>query len=172
MRRRGRAHFAIPNAVADEIWADQPMDGDGADEAARELLRRLRAPSDLPYERGDFLVAGPGFGLAAASDRVALALARAELGGVLSQGLPPALRNSLLLAGVPTLEAPALLPFIEHGHDLIVDFAAGTLENVSRHRVQVGRGLTPSELQWVRAAPAQQWYGMGLRPHKPDSGDV
>ena len=165
LRRRGPARL-IPGT-----WTERDLLASAhADFAAftNELRARLRPAGAQPVERGDILVFGKGLGAGTSLDRAALALASSGIGGIVVATVDRAFRDACLHAGLPLLLVPNPLAAIGDGDDLTVDFAAGTVEDVTRRRVLVATPLASAELRLVRVAPSLAWYGITPGPTDPD----
>lgn len=158
MRVRGRAVVAGDGLGEADLVGFRHAQGRPTDVEAllRELPRRLGLAAGPAWERGDLLVAGGGIGLGVRTDWPAWILHRAGFGAVLAEGVLPAFRDSLLHIGLPLLVLPGLRRGVRPWDDLIVNLETGAVENVSTHRVLVGRGLTPSELRIVHEAPTRR----------------
>jgi hypothetical protein len=168
LRRRGKARMVTGR------WTELDLVGDpGRSPDLATLAQRLRdgLGRAVPFEAGDFLVVGKGFGHPTVSDWAALAFAKVAIGGILAARLTQRLRDSLLQAGVPILSLPANHPLRE-GDDVIVGFDAGTIEDVTQRRMTVTTELTLEEAALVRDAPAFALYGLERGPADPDVLEV
>lgn len=169
-RRRGRIHV-LPDWVHELDVVDDAGPLGAAPDLARhihELPHSLHLNPDIPFERGDFLLAGRGFLAGLRTDWPALVLTLSGVGGVLCESIATAFRESALHAGLPLLVLPGLRAALHNGDDVIVDVATGTIENVSTHHVLIAPPLAPGELQTLRQAPARALYGLLEDPTDPD----
>lgn len=163
MRRRGHARL-VPGLWPEAALLAGAPEGTTPDPS--DLRRRLRPTDARPIEAGDLLVFGPGLGAGTTTDRAALAFALAGVGAILTPRADAAFRDACLHAGIPLLAVKGLADAVGDGDDLTVDFANGTVENVTRRRMLMADPLSAPELRLLRVAPSLAWYG--LQPGQPD----
>lgn len=94
---------------------------------------------------GDLIVAGQNFGTG--SGRPAPVLIK-EIGiaGIVAESINGLFMRNCINAGLPALRCPGITGIVAEGEHIRVDFAAGTVENISRDGVLHTAGLPPEML--------------------------
>ena len=175
-KMRGRVHAAGDWVHEREILGDAvpavPRVSD-LDSAAAGLLQRLGPPGPAPFERGDIMVAGRGFGLGTTRDHTALLLRLFGFGAILCGSVDMAFRASALRLGLPVLVLPGIRATVEPGDELIVSIDNGTIENLRSRRVLLAPTPTPHEMRVLAQAPGLALMGVpDPRDEDPDVMEV
>lgn len=169
VRLRGRAHV-----VGDCVGELTLIGPHAADWRPRDISRLLaEVPQRLgmrsaAWEAGDILVAGRAFGAETRTDWPAFLLALHGFGAVLCESVLPWMQESCHHAGLPVLVLPGLRAQIRDGDDLILNLEAGTIEDVTHHRMLMTTPLSPTDLRLCRDAPTRRLLGVWEARTDPD----
>jgi len=76
---------------------------------------------------GDIVVAGKNFGCGSSREQAAFALKEAGVGAVVAASFARLYFRNALNAGLPVVNCPEAIPYIEDGGTISIDFGTGTL---------------------------------------------
>jgi 3-isopropylmalate/(R)-2-methylmalate dehydratase small subunit len=114
------------------------------------LFTGLDADFPAKVKAGDLIVSGERFGSGHAHPQAAYALAATRV-GVIAASVPRGNYRNLVYAGVPFLPAAAeAADACESGDVLRVDFAAGTVANMTRNTIVKTEPLAPMLLETIK----------------------
>lgn len=100
-------------------------------------------------ERGDFIIAGPNFGCGSSREHAPLGILGAGVPVVIADSFARIFYRNAINVGLPVLEAPGIRAATEDSDELIVDIAAGTIENLRTGRVTMAAPLPDNMLEII-----------------------
>lgn len=131
MELKGRAHN-----FGDDVNTDYIISGKykfktlDMDELAHHVMEDLDPDFYGKIRPGDFIVAGTNFGCGSSREQAPLAIKHARIGAVLAKSFARIFFRNAINTGLPVVECDT--DRIKPGDDLVVDLAAGTIENRTR----------------------------------------
>ncbi|MGE5507184.1 MAG: 3-isopropylmalate dehydratase small subunit [Chitinophagales bacterium] len=99
-------------------------------ELAKHVMEDLDPEFHQKVQPGDFLVAGRNFGCGSSREQAPLAIRNAGIGAVLAKSFARIFYRNAINTGLPVVECDT--DQIAAGDELVVDLAAGRIENVTR----------------------------------------
>jgi len=82
--------------------------------------------------RGDFVVAGPNMGYGHDHDHASMALKGAGVAAVICESSAPYFLRNSIDHGLPVIEIPEVMSWVDQGDDLEINLAGGTVTNHSK----------------------------------------
>lgn len=131
MELKGRAH-----KFGDDVNTDYIISGKykfktlNMDDLARHVMEDLDPDFYKKIRPGDFIVAGTNFGCGSSREQAPLAIKHARVGAVLAKSFARIFFRNAINTGLPVVECDT--GQIRSGDELVVDLAAGVIENRSR----------------------------------------
>jgi 3-isopropylmalate/(R)-2-methylmalate dehydratase small subunit len=114
-------------------------------ELAKHVMEDLDPEFASKVQPGDFLVAGRNFGCGSSREQAPLAILNAGVGAVLARSFARIFYRNAINTGLPVVECDT--DQIGPGDELVVDLAAGRVENVTRGVVLPVTPLPPVMLE-------------------------
>ncbi|QBS36687.1 3-isopropylmalate dehydratase small subunit [Thermaerobacter sp. FW80] len=140
MRARGRAWVFGDDINTDYIIsAARKQSVRDLSEAARYLMEDVRPGFGSLVRPGDLIVAGQNFGCGSSREAAPVVIKLAGVAGVVAASFARIFYRNAINVGLPLLEAAP--EGIADGDEVEVDFAAGTVRNLTRGGVIHGRPL-------------------------------
>jgi 3-isopropylmalate dehydratase small subunit len=128
--------------------------------AKTDLLRRLGASMERPFESGDIIVAGRGFANGTRRDHTALLLKMRGVALVLAESVDPRFRRSATRLGLPVLTLVGLRQGVRAGDELIVSIDNGTIENLRTRRVLIATPPSVRDVALLEKSPGLDLLGI------------
>ena len=131
MRLQGRAH-----KFGDDVNTDYIISGKykfktlDMNELARHVMEDLDPDFYRKIRPGDFIVAGANFGCGSSREQAPLAIKYARIGAVLAKSFARIFFRNAINTGLPVVECET--DQIQSSDELVVDLAAGVIENHTR----------------------------------------
>uniref|UniRef100_A0A7C2IPY2 3-isopropylmalate dehydratase small subunit n=1 Tax=Ammonifex degensii TaxID=42838 RepID=A0A7C2IPY2_9THEO len=131
MRLQGRAH-----KFGDDVNTDYIISGKykfktlDMNELARHVMEDLDPDFYRKIRPGDFIVAGANFGCGSSREQAPLAIKYARIGAVLAKSFARIFFRNAINTGLPVVECET--DQIQSSDELVVDLAAGVIENRTR----------------------------------------
>lgn len=131
MRLQGRAH-----KFGNDINTDYIISGKykfktlDMNELAKHVMEDLDPDFYQKIRPGDFIVAGRNFGCGSSREQAPLVIKHARIGAVLAKSFARIFFRNAINTGLPVVECDT--DQIEAGDELVVDLAAGVIENRTR----------------------------------------
>lgn len=126
------------------------------EELAKHLLEAVAPEFAGTVQRGDFIVAGHGFGIGSSREQAAQALLHLGVSAVLAQSFARIFYRNAFNLGLPVLVFPDAAR-VATGDRLTVEFASGRITNHTRNEMYVCEPIPEFLLELVRDG--------GLIPH-------
>lgn len=126
------------------------------EELAKHLLEAVAPEFASTVRRGDFIVAGQGFGIGSSREQAALALLHLGVGAVLAQSFARIFYRNAFNLGLPVLVFPDA-PRVVTGDRLSVELSSGRITNHKRRETYQCEPIPEFLLELVRDG--------GLIPH-------
>jgi 3-isopropylmalate/(R)-2-methylmalate dehydratase small subunit len=101
-------------------------------ELAKHALEGLDPAFPEKAKKGIILVGGKNFGCGSSREQAPLALKYAGVKCVLAESFARIFFRNAINIGLPVIECQGISSSVETGDELIVDFEAGKIENISR----------------------------------------
>ena len=101
-------------------------------ELAKHALEGLDPAFPEKAKKGIILVGGKNFGCGSSREQAPLALKYAGVKCVLAESFARIFFRNAINIGLPAIECQGISSSVETGDELIVDFEAGKIENISR----------------------------------------
>jgi 3-isopropylmalate/(R)-2-methylmalate dehydratase small subunit len=135
MKIQGRAHKFGSDVNTDYIISGKyKFKTLNMDDLARHVMEDLDPDFYHKIRQGDFIVAGANFGCGSSREQAPLAIKHARIGAVLAKSFARIFFRNAINTGLPVVECDT--DQIKPGDELVVDLAAGEIENRSR-RVKI-----------------------------------
>lgn len=147
MKLEGIAHRFVPD---DDINTDYIISGrykfkiDDMNELAKHVMEDIDAEFAKRVRKGDFIVAGRNFGCGSSREQAPRALKAAGVSAVLAKSYARIFYRSSFNIGLPLIECDT--DWIKAGDPLVVDLAAGSVENQKTGR-KVAASMIPRTMQ-------------------------
>jgi 3-isopropylmalate/(R)-2-methylmalate dehydratase small subunit len=102
---------------------------------AAELAKHVMEDADADFPRkvkkGDVIVALKNFGCGSSREHAPIAIKEAGVSCVIAHSFARIFYRNAINIGLPILESPEAAEKIEEGHEIRVDLATGTIENLT-----------------------------------------
>jgi 3-isopropylmalate/(R)-2-methylmalate dehydratase small subunit len=158
---QGRTHAYGDNIDTDRIIPGKYTKTLDTQQLAAHVLEDLDPEFSSRVQPGDILVAGHNFGLGSSREQAPIALQAAGIAAVVASSFARIFYRNAINIGLPLLEIGD--HDIQTGHQLRIDLAQGTVEDLSTNRTYHAAPLPTVMLAILQAG--------GLVPYLRDTGD-
>ena len=121
----------------------------------RELALHCMETADPDFVKkvrpGDYIVAGVNFGCGSSREHAQFSILGAGVSCVIAKSFARIFFRNAINLGLPVLECPAAVEAIHAGDELDVDFATGTIRDLTTEEVFVATPFEPFMLELLEA---------------------
>src|SRR5689334_10730537 len=164
---RGRAWVFGDNIDTDVLAPGHAM-RKPLDELAQHCLEAVNPQFARTVQRGDFIVAGDGFGIGSSREQAAQALAYLGVGAVLARSPARIFYRNAINLGLPVARFPDAHQ-IARGDALAVDLVHGRLKNLTQGTEHAVEPVPAFLLDILRAGGLIPHLHARLHPVSPDA---
>lgn len=149
VRTEGRAWVYGDNLDTDVLAPGRYMKG-SIEELAKHCLEAVDPDFATGVRPGDILVAGENLGMGSSREQAVMALNLLGVGALVAKSFARILYRNAMNLALPALICPEA-DSIASGDRLVVDAAAGTIENLTQGRVLACDPVPPHLLEMIEA---------------------
>lgn len=124
---------------------------------AAHALEDLDPTFAASVQAGDVVFAGHNFGCGSSREHAPIALSAAGVTAVVATSFARIFFRNAINTGLPVLVCPEAVAATEHGDDVEVDPAGGTIVNLSKGRSFTAEALPPFVVEIVDAGGLVPW---------------
>lgn len=122
-----------------------------ADELATHAMEDIDTTFASNVEKGDVIVAGKNFGCGSSREHAPLVLKQKGVTCIIADSFARIFYRNAINIGLPLIELGTEVESIEAGNELVVDLAAGTINNKTKNKILTTRPL-PEFIQKISQA--------------------
>lgn len=131
MKLRGRAIKYGDNIDTDVIIPARYLVSTDEKELALHCMEDLDPEFQKKKQPGDIIVAGKNFGCGSSREHAPLAIKGAGIGAVIAKSFARIFYRNAINVGLPIIECPEAAPEVQDGEELVIDFDAGIIKNLT-----------------------------------------
>jgi 3-isopropylmalate dehydratase small subunit len=143
MDARGKAWKYGDNVDTDVIIPARYLNDPDPAALAAHCMEDIDASFAGAVRKGDLVVAGANFGCGSSREHAPLALKSAGVSCVVAASFARIFYRNAINIGLPILECPAAAAAATTGDEIVIDFASGRIENLTR---KISHNATPFPL--------------------------
>jgi 3-isopropylmalate/(R)-2-methylmalate dehydratase small subunit len=149
---RGRVAAVLgANIDTDVIYPGRYLNITDRAETPKHLFELAYPELRAALQPGDVLVAGRNFGCGSSREQAAAALKFAGVGAVLAGSFARIFYRNAINLGLPAIVSPLAIELAALGDQLELDFAAGSVRNLSRPATFPAAPLDPRAIELLAA---------------------
>ncbi len=148
---RGRAHVYGDNVDTDVIIPARYLTSWNPAELAAHCMEDIDPDFLKKVRPGDIIVGGENFGCGSSREHAPIAISASGVSCVIAKSFARIFFRNAINVGLPALVCPEAAGQVKPGDELVVDLAAGRIENVTQGRTYQAEPF-PDFLQQIIAA--------------------
>jgi len=129
------------NIDTDVIIPARYLNSSDPQELAKHCMEDLDADFLKKLKAGDMIVAGKNFGCGSSREHAPISIKAAGVSCVIAQSFARIFYRNAINIGFPILECEEAVKEAETGHQLEVDFMAGTIKNLTLNKTYKAQGF-------------------------------
>lgn len=151
MKVEGAAHKYGDNVDTDVIIPARYLNTPDAKELAEHCMEDIDVAFATNVKEGDIIVAGKNFGCGSSREHAPLAIKASGVSCVIAASFARIFYRNAINIGLPILESPEAACEIANGATVRVDFATGTIENVTTGKMYQAEPFPPFMQELIAA---------------------
>jgi 3-isopropylmalate dehydratase small subunit len=151
MKVNGHAHVFKDHVNTDEIIPARYLNSSDPAELAKHVMEDADADFPKKAKPGDLIVAGVDFGCGSSREHAPIAIKAAGISCVIAKSFARIFFRNAINIGLPIIESSEAAEGIASGDEVRVDFAAGTVTDVTKNKTWPIRPF-PKFMQGIMSA--------------------